>query len=111
MVCGGDMRRKNNRVAIDIKPALMRVVQLDQGKVAELGCPFCDPPVHIEPGKPCMNCGAQVEVWVSRPKNGKFIPYECEICHRTGGKMAKTETGYKHDPSCLILRQKILLPL
>ena len=94
----------------EIKAVRMRVVENNGTKVMELGCPYCDPPVHIQPGMPCQQCGSQVVMYAVRPKNGKFVPYVCEICKKTGGKMIKTQTGHKHDPSCLLLRQTIAVP-
>ena len=95
----------------EMKAALIRIVENKGVKVAELGCPYCDPPVHVQPGMPCPQCGAQIVIYAVRPKNGKFVPYVCEICKRPGGRMTKTPTGYKHDPSCLLIRPTIAIPV
>ena|SRR3990167_2785621 len=95
----------------EMKVVRTRIVENNGVKVMELGCPFCDPPVHIQPGQPCPQCGSQLVMYAVKPKNGKFIPYVCEICKKTGGKMVKTPSGYKHNPSCLIMKPTIALPI
>lgn len=93
-----------------MRPALRRVIEEQGVKILELGCPFCMPPMHIEPGQPCPTCGAEIVIMAVKPEGGKFVPLKCMICGKSNGHLVQVEGGFKHEPSCLLMPMEIETP-